>query len=53
MRTHLDNVEEFNILEKVVRRYKFNLVHDGPEEISIEANKKRKLYFELSRIEEE
>lgn len=31
MRVKIDNEEEFKVLEKVVRRYRFNLVDEDPE----------------------
>jgi hypothetical protein len=33
MRTKLDNDEEFKMLEKVVKRYKFNLVDEDLDEM--------------------
>jgi hypothetical protein len=46
MRTKLDNDEEFKMLEKVVKRYKFNLVDEDLEEMHRLQTSTKKLYLE-------
>jgi hypothetical protein len=46
MRTKLDNEEEFKMLEKVVKRYKFNLVDEELEEMHRLQTTTKKLYLE-------
>jgi hypothetical protein len=46
MRTKLDNEDEFKMLEKVVKRYKFNLVDEDLEEMHRLQTTTKKLYLE-------
>jgi hypothetical protein len=46
MRTKLDNEEEFKMLEKVVKQYKFNLVDEDLEEMHRLQTTTKKLYLE-------
>jgi hypothetical protein len=46
MRTKLDNDEEFKIMKKVVKRYKFNLVDEDLEEMHRLQTSTKKLYLE-------